>query len=102
MIIILKYINNKIINNFVTNNNKKINNNKKQKKEENLSIKLYKKNDSPIIRKKNNKKIKEIKKSYFRSNSHKISYNSERNILEETKSVTGIHNYIKKFIYISV
>ena len=87
-----KEINNEITNNFATNNNKKINNNKKQKKEGNLSIKLYKKNDSPIIRKKNNK-IKEIKKSYFRSNSHKISYNSERNNLEETKSVPGIHNH---------
>ena len=88
-----KDINDENTKNFETNNNKKININKKQKKEENFSIKLYKKNDSPIIRKKNNKRIKEIKKSYFRSNSHKIAYNSERNILEETKSVPGIHNH---------
>ncbi len=65
-----------------TNNKEKINNNKESKKEE-MNIKIYKKSDIPI-KKKDTKKNKEIKKNYFRSNSHKISHSSERNILEDT------------------
>ena len=80
----------------------KINNNDKMKKDENNSIKIFKINNSPTIsKKKENKKIKEIKEKkekkdkekdkdedkFVRSNSYRVSYFSDRNILEESKNV---------------
>ena len=78
----------------------KVNNNDKMKKDENNSIKIFRITDSPnISKKKENKKIKEIKEKekdknknkdddkFVRSNSYRISYYSDNNILEESKSV---------------
>ena len=83
---IKKVSSNKNISNnyFKTNNKEKINNNNnKESKKEEINLKIYKKNDTPT-KKKDTKKNKEIKKSNFRSNSHKISYGSERRFLEES------------------
>ena len=63
----------------------KISTNEKIKKEENV-IKIFKINDG-ASKKKENKKAKEQKEMFVRSNSYKISYYSDRNILEESKSV---------------
>jgi hypothetical protein len=63
----------------------KISANEKIKKEENV-IKIFKINDG-ASKKKENKKAKEQKEMFVRSNSYKISYYSDRNILEESKSV---------------
>ena len=96
------YNNNQKLNNKSIH--EKLNNNDKMKKEENNSIKIFRINDSPhVSKKKENKKIKEIKEikeikvkekdkdkdedKFVRSNSYKISYYSDRNILEESKSV---------------
>jgi hypothetical protein len=63
----------------------KLSSNEKNKNEEN-AIKIFKINDGPS-KKKENKKAKENKEMFVRSNSYKISYYSDRNILEESKSV---------------
>ena len=63
----------------------KLSSNEKIKNEEN-AIKIFKINDGSS-KKKENKKAKEKKEMFVRSNSYKISYYSDRNILEESKSV---------------
>ena len=62
------------------------NNNKEKAKKEENSIKIFKINDSPM-RKKESKKVRDTEEKSVRSNSYKISYYSERNFLEESKSV---------------
>ena len=70
---------NSIVNNKMNN---KSNNNEKNKKDDN-SIRIFKINDNQV-KKKENKKIKE-EEVFVRSNSYKISYYSDRNILEESE-----------------
>ena len=62
--------------------NNKSNNNEKNKKDDN-SIRIFKINDNQV-KKKENKKIEE-EEVFVRSNSYKISYYSDRNILEESE-----------------
>ena len=78
---------NSIVNNKTNNktNNKSNNkaNNEKNKKDDN-SIRIFRVSESPA-KKKDNKKLKEKEEVFVRSNSYKISYFSDRNILEESE-----------------
>ena len=77
---------NKIVQKSPKLSTKKVTSEKLSGKKEENAIKILKINDGPS-KKKENKKAKEKKEMFVRSNSYKISYYSDRNILEESKSV---------------
>ena len=82
-------VSSKILSNINVKLKKKNNSEKIEKNKKDDNIKVFKINESPV-RKKESKKRIEIQEEFITSNSHKISIYSDRNILEESKTVPEV------------